>query len=446
MSNVPSGPPAPLGPALRQQIAALVSEYHSQAFSPAAFVPGESPVPVSGKVFDDHELRLLVDASLDFWLTTGRYAEAFERRFAKLLGVRHAMLCNSGSSANLLAVSALTSERLGKRRLLPGDEVITVASGFPTTVNAIVQNQLVPVFLDVELGTYNAQLDDLDDAVGPRTRAVFMAHTLGNPFPLDAIAELCERRGLWLLEDNCDALGARYDGKLTGSFGDLATVSFYPAHQITMGEGGCVLARRPLLKKLVESFRDWGRDCWCETGVENTCGKRFSWQLGELPFGYDHKYTYSHIGYNLKLTDMQAAIGVAQLDKLEGFVQARRDNWQRLHDGLADLDCLVMPRAAPRSDPSWFGFALTVRPEAGFTRRELVTHLDEARIGSRLLFGGNLLRQPAYRHVAHRVVGEMRNADLISEGTFWLGVYPALTAEMLDFVIHTVREFVAARS
>ena len=431
--------------ALRQQIAELVTAYHAEAFAPSAFVPGESPVPVSGKVFDDHELRLLVDSSLDFWLTAGEYARTFERRFAKLLGVRHAMLCNSGSSANLLAVSALTSERLGKRRLLPGDEVITVASGFPTTVNAIVQNQLVPVFLDVELGTYDVKLDHLAEAISPRTKAVFMAHTLGNPFALDAIEELCEQHGLWLLEDNCDALGSRYDDRLTGSFGDIATVSFYPAHHITMGEGGAVLVRRPLLKKLVESFRDWGRDCWCETGVENTCGKRFNWQLGELPFGYDHKYTYSHIGYNLKLTDMQAAVGVAQLDKLDGFVRARKSNWQRLHDGLSDLDALVMPRPTPRSDPSWFGFALTVKPEAGFTRRDLVTHLEEARIGTRQLFGGNLLRQPAYRGVPHRLVGDMSNADIVGEGTFWLGVYPALTAEMLDYMIHTVRAFVTAR-
>jgi len=430
---------------LRQQIADLVTEYHAEAFASSTFVPGESPIPVSGKVFDDHELRLLVDASLDFWLTAGRYANTFERRFAKLLGVRHAMLCNSGSSANLLAVSALTSERLGKKRLQPGDEVITVAPGFPTTVNAIVQNRLVPVFLDVELGTYDVKLDHLADAVGPRTKAVFMAHTLGNPFALDAVGELCREHGLWLLEDNCDALGSRYDGQLTGTFGDISTVSFYPAHHITMGEGGAVVVNRPLLKKLVESFRDWGRDCWCETGQADTCGKRFAWQLGELPFGYDHKYTYSHIGYNLKLTDMQAAVGVAQLDKLDGFIQARKDNWQRLHDGLADLDCFVMPRATPRSDPSWFGFALTVKPEAGFTRRELIEHLEGSKIATRLLFGGNLLRQPAYRDVPHRLVGDTTNADIITEGTFWLGVYPGLTTEMLDFMIQTVRDFVAAR-
>ena len=430
---------------LRQQILDLVAEYHADAFAPSPFIPGESPIPVSGKVFDDHEMRLLVDASLDFWLTAGRYANTFESRFAKLLGVRHAMLCNSGSSANLLAVSALTSERLGKKRLRPGDEVITVAAGFPTTVNAIVQNQLVPVFLDVELGTYDVKLDHLADAVGSRTKAVFMAHTLGNPFPLDAVGELCREHGLWLLEDNCDALGARYDGQLTGTFGDISTVSFYPAHHITMGEGGAVIVNRPLLKKLVESFRDWGRDCWCETGQENTCGKRFDWQLGDLPFGYDHKYTYSHVGYNLKLTDMQAAVGVAQLDKLDGFVQARKDNWQRLHDGLSDLDCFVLPRPTPRSDPSWFGFALTVKPEAGFTRPELIAQLERAKIGTRLLFGGNLLRQPAYRNVEHRLVGDTTNADIITEGTFWIGVYPGLTTEMLDFMIQTVRDFVATR-
>jgi CDP-6-deoxy-D-xylo-4-hexulose-3-dehydrase len=428
--------------ALRQQIADLVTAYHAEAFAAKPFVPGESSVPVSGKVFDDHELRLLVDASLDFWLTTGRYAQIFERRLARFIGARHALLCNSGSSANLLAISALTSERLGKRQLRPGDEVLTVASGFPTTVNAIVQNRLVPVFVDVELGTYDANIEQLVGAVGPKTKALFMAHTLGNPFRLDVARELCDRHGLWLVEDNCDALGARYDGQLTGSFGDLATVSFYPAHQITMGEGGVVLVKRPLLKKLVESFRDWGRDCWCETGAEDTCGKRFGWQLGELPFGYDHKYTYSHIGYNLKLTDMQAAVGVAQLDKLEGFVAARRRNWHYLYEGLRGLDCFVLPEATPGSEPSWFGFALTVKPDAGFGRRELIACLDEAKIGTRLLFGGNLLRQPAYRGVEHRLVGPMTNADLISEGTFWLGVYPFLTAPMLDYVIETVREFV----
>jgi len=431
---------------LRRQIADLVTAYHDAAFSPTPFVPGETPVPVSGKVFDDHELRLLVDASLDFWLTAGRFSDIFERRFAKLLGVRHAMLCNSGSSANLLAVSALTSERLGKRRLQPGDEVITVAAGFPTTVNAILQNQLVPVFMDVELGTYDVKLDHLAEAVGPRTRAVFMAHTLGNPFDLGAVQKVCADHDLWLLEDNCDALGARYDGQLTGTFGDISTVSFYPAHHITMGEGGAVMVKRPLLKKIVESFRDWGRDCWCETGKDNTCLKRFAWQLGELPFGYDHKYTYSHIGYNLKLSDMQAAVGVAQLDKLDGFIEARKENWQYLHDGLADLDCLVLPRATPRSEPSWFGFALTVKPDAGFERRDLIGHLEDAKIGTRLLFGGNLLRQPAYRNVPHRVVGDLANADTVMKGTFWLGVYPGLTTEMLDFVIRTIREFVASRS
>jgi CDP-6-deoxy-D-xylo-4-hexulose-3-dehydrase len=431
---------------LRGRIASLVTDYYRESFAPRPFVPGESPVPVSGKVFDDRELQALVDASLDFWLTAGRFATAFEKRFAKLLGVRHAMLCNSGSSANLLAVSALTSERLGKRRLVPGDEVVTVASGFPTTVNAIVQNRLVPVFLDVELGTYDVKLDHLEEAVGPRTKAIFMAHTLGNPFALGPIVELAERHGLWLLEDNCDALGSRYEGKLTGSFGDLATVSFYPAHHITMGEGGVVLTRRAAMKKIVESFRDWGRDCWCETGAENTCGKRFAWQLGELPFGYDHKYTYSHIGYNLKLTDMQAAVGVAQLDKLDGFVAARKANWQRLHDGLADLDCFVLPRPTPGSDPSWFGFALTVKPDAGFTRHDLVTHLEESKIATRQLFGGNLLRQPAYRDLPRRVVGELENADLVGNGTFWLGVYPGLTPEMLDFMIATIRDFVEGRT
>ncbi|HVS84980.1 MAG TPA: lipopolysaccharide biosynthesis protein RfbH [Gaiellaceae bacterium] len=431
---------------LRRRIAELVAEYHAEAFAPKPFVPGESAVPVSGKVFDDAELRLLVEASLDFWLTDGPYSDEFEKRFAAFLGVRHAMLCNSGSSANLLAISALTSHRLKDRRLVPGDEVITVAAGFPTTVNAIVQNGLVPVFLDVELGTYDVVLDQLEAALGPRTRAVFMAHTLGNPFAVGPVKEFCAEHGLWLAEDNCDALGARYDGQLTGSFGDISTVSFYPAHHITMGEGGCVATQRPSLKKIVESFRDWGRDCWCETGKENTCGKRFAWQLGDLPYGYDHKYTYTHIGYNLKATDLQAAVGVAQLDKLDGFIQARKDNWRRLHDSLADLDCFVLPRPTPNSDPSWFGFALTVKEDAPFTRPELIDHLEARKIHTRLLFGGNLLRQPAYAGIPHRVVGDLKTADQVMNGTFWLGVYPGLTPEMLDWVIASVREFVAERT
>ena len=429
---------------LRAQILELVRKYHAEAFPERSFTPGESTIPVSGKVFDATELEYLVDASLDFWLTTGRYADRFESEFAEILGVRHALLCNSGSSANLLAVSALTSPRLGPRRLVEGDEVVTVAAGFPTTVNPIVMNRLTPVFVDVELGTYNARVDRLAEAIGPRTKAIVMAHTLGNPFDLDAVCELVERHDLWLVEDNCDALGSRYRDRLTGTFGDLATFSFYPAHHITMGEGGCVITDRGPLKVIVESLRDWGRDCWCAPGAENTCGRRFDWQLGELPYGYDHKYVYSHIGYNLKLTDMQAAVGAAQLAKLPSFIDARHRNWQHLRDGLAGLEeHFVLPAATPQSDPSWFGFVLTVRPDAPFTRPALIQFLEERGIATRLLFGGNLTRQPAYLTVPHRVVGDLQNSDLAMDGAFWVGVYPGVTEEMLDHMVGTIHEFVA---
>jgi len=428
---------------LRAQILELVRDYHTEAFPVRDFVPGQTPIPVSGKVFDGDEMSSLVDSGLDFWLTTGRYAASFERQLEQFLGVRHAFLCNSGSSANLLALSALTSPKLGERALKPGDEVITVGAGFPTTVNPIIQNRLVPVFLDIELGTYDVKVDRLADAISPRTRAISMAHTLGNPFDLGAVMQLAKEHGLWVLEDNCDALGAKYKGKMTGSFGDISTVSFYPAHHITMGEGGAVMIKRAKLKPLVESFRDWGRDCWCEPGKDNTCGKRFDWQLGTLPHGYDHKYTYSHIGYNLKATDMQAAVGAAQMSKLDGFIKARNRNWQLLHDGLADLDCLIMPRATEHSEPSWFGFCVTIAPGSVAKRHELVQFLDSRKIATRQLFGGNLLRQPAYAGIEHRVVGDLTNADIVTEQTFWLGVYPGLTDEMLDYVVQCVREYVA---
>jgi len=427
---------------LRSQILGLVSEYQHEAFPERPFVAGISAVPVSGKVFDDHELRLLVDASLDFWLTTGRYAEEFEERFAAVMGVKHSRLVNSGSSANLAALSALTSPKLKDRRLVEGDEVITVAAGFPTTVNPILQNRLVPVFVDAELGTYEADTEQLKAAVGPRTKAIFMAHTLGNVFDLDVVMDLAKKHDLWVIEDACDAVGAKWKGQAVGSFGDLATASFYPAHHITMGEGGAVLTQKKSMAKIVESFRDWGRDCWCAPGTDNTCGRRFDWQLGELPKGFDHKYTYSHLGYNLKATDMQAAVGVAQLDKLDGFIKARQENWQYLHDGLADLEeFLILPEATPGCEPSWFGFALTVRPEAPFNRFDLVQHLESRRIATRQLFGGNLVRQPAYLNMPHRVVGPLTNADIIMESTLWVGVYPALTKEMLDYVIETFHQF-----
>jgi CDP-4-dehydro-6-deoxyglucose reductase, E1 len=433
---------APSADALRTQIRELVAAYHAAAFPPRPFVPGESPVPVSGKVFDADELQHLVDASLDFWLTTGRFAAQFEREFARVFGLRHALLVNSGSSANLVALSALTSPSLGDRRLQPGDEVVTVATGFPTTVNPAIQNGLIPVFVDVDVPTYNIDVTQLEAALSSRTRAIMVAHTLGNPFDLDAVTAFAKRHHLWLIEDCCDAVGATYDGRHVGTFGDLATTSFYPAHHITMGEGGAVLTGQPALKRLVESFRDWGRDCWCDPGKDNTCGKRFCWQLGELPHGYDHKYTYSHVGYNLKLTDMQAAVGVAQLRKLGGFIADRRRNFAALYEGLTDLaDVLILPEATPRSEPSWFGFPIAVRPEAPFTRDELVAHLESKRIATRLLFGGNLVRQPAYAGVAHRVVGDLARADYVMTQVFWIGVYPGLGESQTGYMVDTIRAF-----
>ena len=440
----PSGAPSAAdAQRLRARILDLVREYHAAAWPTREFAPG-MPVPVSGRVFGAEDVVNLVDASLDFWLTTGRFAAEFERTFARFFGLRHAMLCNSGSSANLLALSALTSPKLGERQLRPGDEVITVAAGFPTTVNPILLNNLVPVYLDVELGTYNVDVTQLEAAVGPRTRAVMVAHTLGNPFDLDAVTDLARRHRLWLIEDNCDALGSRYRGRLTGTFGDLATVSFYPAHHITMGEGGAVVTDTPVLKTLVESFRDWGRDCWCDPGKENTCGKRFDWQLGDLPHGYDHKYTYSHIGYNLKLTDMQAAVGLTQMDKLPRFIDARRRNWALLQEGLErHAEHLLLPRATTHSEPSWFGYLISVRPSAPFARNELTAHLEAHNVATRLLFGGNLLRQPAHRERPHRVVGELTNSDFVMNQTFWIGVYPGLSGAALEYVIDTIGEFIA---
>jgi CDP-6-deoxy-D-xylo-4-hexulose-3-dehydrase len=407
-------------------------------------VPGSSLVPVSGRVFDEQELELLVDSSLDFWLTTGRFAEQFEREFAKFAGVREAVLVNSGSSANLLALTALTSENLGERQLKPGDEVITLAAGFPTTVNPIVQNGLVPVFVDVHIPTFNVDVSYLDAALSDRTRAIIFAHTLGNPFDLDAVTSFAKKHGLWLIEDCCDALGATYRGQKVGTFGDLATFSFYPAHHITMGEGGCVLTNHPRLRTLVESFRDWGRDCWCAPGKENTCGKRFDWRLGALPHGYDHKYIYSHIGYNLKATDMQAAVGVAQLKKLPAFIAARKKNYAALREGLAGAqNHFVLPEATPNSDPSWFGFPLLVREDAPFSRKNVVQYLDSKKIQTRQLFGGNLLRQPAYKNIRHRVIGDLKNSDRVMSQAFWIGVYPGLTGEMIEYMSETLGSMVS---
>lgn len=432
---------------LRHQILELVAQFYQLGGEPKPFMPGETAIPVSGKTYDADEIVNLVDASLDFWLTTGRYAAEFEREFASYLQVRYALLCNSGSSANLLAVSALTSATLGERQLQPGNEVITVAAGFPTTINPILQNGLIPVFLDIELGTYNIDVRALEAAISPHTKAIILAHTLGNPFNLDAVMEVVEKYNLWLIEDNCDALGSTYRGQLTGTFGDLGTMSFYPAHHITMGEGGCVITNNSKLKRAVESFRDWGRDCWCPPGHDNTCGKRFDWQLGDLPSGYDHKYTYSHIGYNLKLTDMQAAVGVAQLKKLPNFIEMRQQNWQKLYEGLKSWqEFLILPQATAGSDPSWFGFLITVKPDAPFGRRELVQFLENHRIATRLLFGGNLIRQPAYQGIKYRVVGELKHTDLVMNGAFWIGVYPGITDSMISYIIEKFQQFISQYS
>lgn len=426
---------------LRERILELVAEYTNEAFPQKDFIPGETHIPVSGRVFDGADLQSLVDSSLDFWLTTGRFTAQFEKEFSHFFNMRHTILVNSGSSANLLAVTCLTSPTLGERQLKPGDEVITVATGFPTTVNPIFQNGLVPVFIDVDIPTYNIDVSQLEAALSPKTRAVIIAHTLGNPFNLQAVSEFCKRNNLWLIEDCCDAVGARYGDQSVGKFGDLATVSFYPAHHITMGEGGAVLTDNPVLKKLVESFRDWGRDCWCEPGKDNTCGKRFEWKLGGLPHGYDHKYTYSHIGYNLKATDMQAAVGVSQLKKLAGFIERRRENFRYLKDGLSSLqDYLLLPEATPNSTPSWFGFPILVRPEAPFSRDEATRWLDSHKIGTRLLFGGNLIHQPAYQGKTYRIIKDLKRADEVMHRVFWIGVYPGLTNSMLDYVIAKLQQ------
>ena len=427
---------------IRGQILELVERFHALEFAPAPFEKGQTPIPFAGRVFDAEEVKLLVDSALDFWLTTGRFAQAFEKQFARFMGLREAILVNSGSSANLLALTCLTSPKLGDRQIKPGDEVITVATGFPTTVNPIVQNGLVPVFVDVHVPTYNIDTSMLEAAFSPRTRAIMVAHTLGNPFDLGAVTKFARKHDLWLIEDTCDAVGATYGGQKVGTFGDLGTVSFYPAHHMTMGEGGAVLTDKPMLKTLVESFRDWGRDCWCEPGKDNTCGKRFEWQQGELPCGYDHKYTYSHIGYNLKLTDMQAAVGVAQLQKLPGFIEARRRNFQLLREGLSGCeDVFILPEATPNSEPSWFGFPIAVRPGAPFTRDDIVRHLEGRKIATRLLFGGNLLRQPAYQHVLHRKIGNLENADFVMNRVFWIGVYPGLRREHIEYMVESLSAY-----
>ena len=421
------------------EIEKLVREYHNVAFPENHFIPGTSSVPVSGKVFDGDEIWNLVDSSLEFWLTTGRYADQFEEAFAQRMGVKHALLCNSGSSANLLALTALTSPRLKDKALKPGDEVLTSAVGFPTTINPIIQNGLVPRLVDVELGTYNPTIDDLINAVTPKTKCIMLAHTLGNPFRADLLEQFADENDIYLIEDTCDAVGASIGGRPVGSFGDMSTTSFYPAHHITMGEGGCVLTRSTVLKKIVESFRDWGRDCWCPPGKDNTCGKRFEWVFDDLPSGYDHKYVYSHIGYNLKLTDMQAAVGLAQLEKLNGFIESRRQNWNYLANGLKEFEeLLILPQETPGTTASWFGFPLTIRENTQVNRRQLINHLEANRIATRLLFGGNIIRQPAYSGINFENAGKLTNSDIVASRTFWIGVFPGLNTAHLDHVIENM--------
>jgi len=427
---------------LRKEIFDGVKKIYRLRKQREKFIPGKTRINYAGRVYDEKEMINLVDASLDFWLTAGRYARKFEEEFAKFLGVEYCLLANSGSSANLLAISALTSHKLGQRRLKPGDEVITIACGFPTTLNPILQNNLIPIFLDIDIGTYNIQVDKIEKAISKKTKAIFIAHTLGNPANIEKILKIVKKYNLWFIEDNCDALGSKYKGKYTGTFGHLATFSFYPAHQITMGEGGAVITDDPLLKKIVASFRDWGRDCWCEPGHDNTCGKRFSQKFGKLPFGYDHKYIYSHIGYNLKITDMQAAIGVAQLKKLPSFIKARRKNFAYVYNHLKKYEeYLILPKITDNSDPSWFGFPILVKENAPFTRAEIVNYLEENKIATRMLFGGNLTKQPAYQNVKYRIFDSLKNTDLVMENLFWIGVYPGITREKLDYITKVINKF-----
>lgn len=428
--------------ALRDQIAQLVDEYAAIALAPQPFQPAISVVPPSGKVIGAEELKNMVDASLDGWLTAGRFNDEFEKRLAKFIGVEYLITVSSGSSANLVAFSALTSPKLGDRAIRPGDEVIGVAAGFPTTVNPILQFGAVPVFVDVELGTYNIDASKVEAAISPKTKAIMLAHTLGNPYNLDVIAGLCKKHNLWLVEDCCDALGSTYDGRMVGTFGDIGTLSFYPAHHITMGEGGAVFTNNPQLKQLAESFRDWGRDCYCPPGKDNTCGRRFCQKLGSLPEGYDHKYTYSELGYNLKITDMQAACGLAQIEKADGFVQKRKDNFDFLKNALATCEeFLLLPEATPKADPSWFGFPITLKEAAQVMRVDLLQYLDQKKIGTRLLFAGNLTRQPYMQGKNYRVSGDLTNTDIVMNNTFWIGVQPALGEDHLAYVVEAIEAF-----
>ena len=427
---------------IREHIAGLVTEFQELRSKKISFVPGQTPIHYAGRVFDEQEMQAAVTASLDFWLTEGRFAEEFQSLLAETIGVEYVLLVNSGSSANLLALTALTSPLLGERRLHPGDEVITVAAGFPTTVNPVLMNGLVPVFVDVDIPTYKANVTSIEEAISPKTRAIFLAHTLGNPFNLERVTQIAEAHNLFLIEDNCDALGSMYQGQRTGSFGHLSTCSFYPAHHITTGEGGAVATSDETLNRIVKSLRDWGRDCYCAPGENNTCGRRFSGQYGDLPPGYDHKYVYSHVGYNLKMTDMQAAIGVEQLKKLEGFCTARRSNFALWTEGLKKYEeRLLLPAATEGADPAWFAFPITVTREAGFTRTELTNYLNKHLVETRNLFGGNLLRQPAYMGIKHRTIGELPNTDCIMNDTFFLGTFPGIDTEQITYVIELIEKF-----
>ena len=427
---------------IKKEIFDRVKEFYKLRKSQENFIPGKTKVNYAGRIYDEKEMVNLVDASLDFWLTAGRFAKKFEGEFAKFLGLKYCLLTNSGSSANLLAISALTSPELGEKRLKPGDEVITTACGFPTTLNPIIQNNLIPVFIDIDLGTYNIQADRIEKAISKKTKAIFIAHTLGNPANLDKILKIARKYSLWFIEDNCDGLGSEYKGKYTGAFGDISTCSFYPAHHLTMGEGGAVLTNNALLRRLILSFRDWGRDCYCEPGYDNTCGKRFSQQLGKLPFGYDHKYTYSHIGYNLKITDLQAAVGVAQLRKLPSFIRARRRNFASLQKLFQKHErYFIFPKAEKNSHPCWFGFPLLIKSSAPFTRAKIVNYLEENKIATRMLFGGNLTKQPAYQNIKYRVFGLLKNTDLVMNNLFWIGVYPGIDKEKLNYIIEVVNKF-----
>tara|TARA_Y100000748_G_C15495082_1_gene487940 strand:- start:1599 stop:2936 length:1338 start_codon:yes stop_codon:yes gene_type:complete len=427
---------------IRNKILELTEKYFNTEHKNSLFQPGEDYINYSGRVFDHNEGLSLINASLDFWLTSGEYSKLFQKKLSNFLNIRNCLLTNSGSSANLLALSALTSERLGTKKLNENDEIITVAAGFPTTVNPIYQNNLIPVFLDVDKDTGNIDVSLLNDALSDRTRGIMIAHTLGNPFDVDTVCEFAKQNNLWLIEDNCDALGSKWNGRNTGTFGDMSTQSFYPPHHLTMGEGGTVNTNSPKLKKIIESFRDWGRDCWCESGVDDTCGKRFDWQLGDLPKGYDHKYIYSHIGYNLKVTDLQAAIGVAQIDKLDHFVKSRKDNHSYFMNELQKYEEYIsLPKKYDKADPSWFGFIIIIKPKSPFSRNDLVSFLEKNKIATRMLFAGNLIKQPAYKNRKHKVIGDLKNTNNLMENAFWIGVYPGITSEMREYVSDIFNKF-----